>query len=109
MNRRWKRSPGPRSGPGDIAVAGFRSTGSLAAWDAPGGGVGRSVDEAADLRGPTDDGVLEGRELVLGALGDLALVIVERRQEDAVVGQRADVVLATEVALGAGLEEVQDG
>src|SRR4051794_29323677 len=71
-------------------------TGRLAAWDAPGcRGVG-SADEGADLDGAVDERGLEGSDLVLGRLRDLTVVIVERGQEHAVVGERAAVVLAAE-------------
>src|SRR5689334_8326283 len=101
-------APDPRCGSRAVAVL-VRSRGRSAAWDAPSSGVLRGADEAADLDGPGHERVLQGRKLVLGRLLDLAVVVVEWRQQDAVVGERAAVVLATHVAARARLEEVEDG
>src|SRR5688500_248660 len=70
-----------------------------------------ALEVGADLDASVRDRSPEGLDLAREAFDrrDVVLVIVERRQQHAVVGERADVVLSALVAAGDLLEEVEHG
>ena len=83
-------APGPRSGPGAVDGLRFGSSTTLAA----------APEEGADLDAAVGDRRPQRLDLGLELGRDLAVEVVERREEHAVVGERARVVLAAEVATG---------
>src|SRR5206468_8367926 len=90
-------APGPRCGPGAVGSVGWVVSGWLAA----------APEEAADRDAAVGELRLQRVDLGLEICRELAVVVVVRSQQHAVVLDRAGVVRAAKVPRGDLVEEVE--